>query len=114
MSVQLVSRHQLPSGAFSHEFVGADHGGVGVSLILTEAEPGQGPSLHRHPYEEIHVVQDGEALFVAGDEERVARAGDIVVVPAGTPHRYEAGGDGAFREMAIHVSPRFVTEWLDG
>jgi mannose-6-phosphate isomerase-like protein (cupin superfamily) len=114
MSVNVVNRDQLPSSAFSHELVGDDHGGVGVSLILTDAGPGQGPSLHRHPYEEIHVVQEGEALFVAGDEQRIARAGDIVVVPAGTAHRFENSGDGRFREIGIHVSSRFVTEWLDG
>jgi mannose-6-phosphate isomerase-like protein (cupin superfamily) len=108
----VVSRDQLPAGSFSHEFEGDDHGGVGVSLIFTEAAPGQGPSLHRHDYVEIHVVQDGEALFTAGDEERMVRAGEIVVVPPGTPHRFEASGEGVFREIGIHGSPRFVTEWL--
>ena len=112
--MHVVSRDQLPAGSFSHEFVGDDHGGVGVSLIFTEAGPGQGPSLHRHDYVEIHVVQDGEALFVAGDEERVVRAGQIVIVPAGLPHRFENSGDGPFREIGIHVNSRFVTEWLDG
>ena len=32
-----------------HEFEGRDHGGAGVSFILVDAEPGSGPSLHRHP-----------------------------------------------------------------
>jgi mannose-6-phosphate isomerase-like protein (cupin superfamily) len=111
--MRIVARDQLPSSAFSHEFVGDDHGGVGVSLIFTEAPPGRGPSLHRHDYEEIHVVQEGEALFVAGDEQRTVRAGEIVVVPGGTPHRFENSSDRPFREIGIHVSPRFVTEWLD-
>jgi quercetin dioxygenase-like cupin family protein len=103
----------LPSGSFSHELEGADHGEIGVSLIFTEAAPGQGPSLHKHDYVEVHVVQDGEALFTAGAEQRTVRAGEVVVVHPGTPHRFEASGDGTFREIGIHVSPRFVTEWLD-
>jgi quercetin dioxygenase-like cupin family protein len=90
--------------------VGDDHGGVGVSVILTDAGPDQGPSLHTHPYAEIHIAQEGEALFFTDDEERVVRAGEIVVVPAGVPHGYKS--QGPFREIAIHVNGHFVTEWL--
>jgi mannose-6-phosphate isomerase-like protein (cupin superfamily) len=65
------------------EFEGYDHGGVPVSLIVVDAAPGRGPDLHRHDYAEVFVVHDGEATFIAGDEERTVRAGEIVVVPAG-------------------------------
>jgi mannose-6-phosphate isomerase-like protein (cupin superfamily) len=57
-------------------------------------------------------VQEGEAVFRAGDEERVVRAGEVAIVPPGMPHCFEASGDGTFREIGIHVSPRFVTEWI--
>jgi mannose-6-phosphate isomerase-like protein (cupin superfamily) len=112
--MRVVDRDQLPAGSYSHELVGEDHGGIGVSLIFTEAGPGQGPSLHRHEYVEVHVVQEGEALFVAGDEQRTVGAGEIVIVPPGTPHRFENTGEGVFREIGIHVSARFATEWLEG
>jgi quercetin dioxygenase-like cupin family protein len=113
-AVHVVSVEELPAGSFSHEMEGVAHDGVGVSLIFTEAAPGQGPSLHRHDYVELHVVQGGEAVFTAGDEQRVVRAGEVVIMPPGVPHRFEATGDGTFRELGIHVSPRFVTEWIDG
>jgi quercetin dioxygenase-like cupin family protein len=113
-AVHVVSVEQLPAGSFSHELEGVAHDGIGVSLIFTEAAPGQGPSLHRHGYVEVHVVQSGQAVFTAGDEERLVRAGEVVIVPPGVPHRFEAGGDETFSELGIHVSPRFVTEWLDG
>jgi quercetin dioxygenase-like cupin family protein len=90
--------------------VGDDHGGVGVSVILTDAGPGEGPSLHTHPYAEIHIAQEGEALFFTEDEKRVVRAGEIVVVPAGVPHGFKS--QGRFREIAIHDNGHFVTEWL--
>ena len=112
--MRIVKVDELPAGSFSHELEGAAHGDIGVSLIFTAAAPGQGPSLHLHDYVEVHVVQEGEAAFTAGDEERVVRAGEIAIVPAGMPHRFEASGDGTFRELGIHVSPRFVTEWLKG
>jgi mannose-6-phosphate isomerase-like protein (cupin superfamily) len=110
--VRVVGIDALPSTATAHELVGADHGGAGVCLILVDAPPGHGPSLHRHPYEEVFLVQEGEATFVAGDEERVVRAGEIVIVPAGVPHRFVNSGDGPLRQIDIHVSPSFDTEWL--
>ena len=39
-------------------------------------------------------------------------AGDIVVVPAGTPHGFVNSGAGRLRQIAIHLNPRYVTEWL--
>jgi mannose-6-phosphate isomerase-like protein (cupin superfamily) len=110
--VRVIKVDELPSGSFSHELEGAGHGDIGVSLIFTAAAPGQGPSLHLHDYVEVHVVQEGEALFVADGEERLVRAGEVVVVPPGVQHRFEASGDGTFRELGIHLSPRFVTEWV--
>lgn len=58
------------------------------------------------------MVQEGEATFTVGDEEIRARAGQIVVAPAHQPHRIVNTGEGPLRQLDIHVSPRFVTEWL--
>jgi mannose-6-phosphate isomerase-like protein (cupin superfamily) len=111
--VRVIGVEELPATATARELVGADHGGAGVCLILVDAPPGHGPSLHRHPYEEVFVVQEGQATFVAGGEERVVRAGEIVIIPAGVPHKFFNSGDGPLRQLDIHVSPRFDTEWLD-
>ena len=75
--------------------------------------PAADPSLHRHQYEEVFVLREGEVTFTIGDEERVARAGDIVVVPPDTPHAFVNTGEEPLGMVAIHVSPRFATEWLD-
>ena len=110
---RVVSLDALPATATARELVGADHGDAGVCLIFVDAPPGSGPSLHRHPYEEIFIVQEGQATFTAGDEERIVRSGEIVIVPAGVPHAFVNSGDGPLRQIDIHVSPRFVTEWLE-
>ena len=60
---------------------------AGICVIVVEAAPGDGPSLHRHPYEEVFVVQEGEATFTLGDEQRVVRGGEVVVAPPGVAHR---------------------------
>jgi len=109
----VVRRDDLPADGASREFIGADHAGAGISFILVEAGPGRGPALHRHPYEEVFIVQEGRATYTAGDAELEVTAGDIVVVPAGVPHRFVNSGDGLLRQIDIHVGPRFVTEWLD-
>ncbi|HYW26020.1 MAG TPA: cupin domain-containing protein [Terriglobales bacterium] len=93
-------------------FVGADRGGVPVSLILDRSEPGRGPALHRHPYDEVWVLDEGEASFTAGDRTLAAGPGSVVVVPAGTPHSFRNTGGTPLRMTCIHTSPRFETEWL--
>jgi mannose-6-phosphate isomerase-like protein (cupin superfamily) len=86
--------------------------GAGVSVIVVDAAPGEGPRLHRHAYEEVFVVLAGEATFTLGTEERVVGAGEIVVAPAGIPHRFVNSGQERLRQVDVHVSPRFETEWL--
>jgi quercetin dioxygenase-like cupin family protein len=103
---------ELPSTTFSRELVGSDHGGTGACLIFVEAPPGGGPSLHRHPYDEILVVQDGEATVTAEGEERVVRGGEVVIVPAGVAHAFVNTCDGPLRQLDIHLSASFDTEWL--
>ena len=112
--VRVIGLGDLPATATARELVGADHGGAGVCLIFVESPPGGGPSLHRHPYEEVFVVQEGEARFTAGGEERIVRGGEIVIVPAGVAHGFVNCGEGPLRQIDIHVNDRFDTEWLDG
>jgi mannose-6-phosphate isomerase-like protein (cupin superfamily) len=112
--VRVIEMGDLPLDGTSREFEGYLHGGAGVSLILVEARPGGGPRLHRHPYEEVFVVQEGRATFTVGDDTVEASGGHILVVPAGVPHRFVNSGDGPLRQVDIHASDRFVTEWLEG
>ena len=99
-------------GEDANEFQGFRHG-AGVSFIVVEAPPRGGPRLHRHPYEEVFVVQEGTATFTAGDEIIEAHGGQVVVVPAGVPHKFVNTGAGRLRQVDIHASERFITEWLE-
>jgi mannose-6-phosphate isomerase-like protein (cupin superfamily) len=104
----------LPSDGIAREFRGNEHGGLPISFLIVEAQPGRGPALHRHAYDEILIVQEGRARVTVGDEELELGPGDIAVVPAGVSHRFVNVGDGPLKQVDIHLSPRFVTEWLDG
>jgi mannose-6-phosphate isomerase-like protein (cupin superfamily) len=99
-------------GAMRGQFAGRDHGGS-VSVILVDTdEPGAGPWLHRHPYDETFVLHTGEAEFTVGDRKLVARDGQVIVVPPGTPHKFANIG-GRLVMTNIHAGDEFVTEWLE-
>ncbi len=85
-------------------FEGRRHAGVDVSSFITAYPPGAGPTLHRHPYAEVFVVQEGQATFTAGDDELVVDAGNVVVVHPETPHGFENTGEGTLRVVSIHPS----------
>ena len=112
MGIRFLTQDQLPSDALSHEFVGEKHGGVGACVVFVDAGPGQGPRLHRHPYVELLIVLEGRATFDDGSSSREVRAGEIAVVDSGQPHAFVNSGEGRLRQIDIHLSPRFITEWL--
>lgn len=111
---RLINFDDLAHTAHSHEFVGAEYGGVPFSVILVHSAPGTGPKLHRHPYAEVFVVESGEATFQLGEERFVVTGGHVVVGPPNVPHGFTNTGTGLLRLTAIHGAPEFNTEWLAG
>ena len=91
---------------------GAAHGAT-ISLILDDSEAGHGPRLHKHPYDEVWVVNDGNLTFQAGDDQFDAGPGDIVIVPPETPHKFTNRGPGRVDMVCIHANATFETEWLE-
>ncbi len=91
---------------------GVEHGAT-ISLILDRSNPGQGPKLHRHPYDETWLVVDGTVNFQAGNEIRAAGPGDVVIVPANTPHKFTNDGSGPSRLVCIHANPTMIGERLE-
>ena len=78
--------NRLPAGENASTFNGHEHG-ASVSFFLSRNLPDTGPDLHKHPYEETFIIEDGNVRFTVGEETVEATAGDIVVVPARTPHK---------------------------
>ena len=110
---RVLDRTDLPQSAMAYEFEGYDHGAIGASVIVVDAPPGSGPRLHKHPYAEIFVVLEGQATFTAGEDVLEAVGGQIVVVPAGVPHTFVNAGTGPLRQVDVHPSGQFITEWLE-
>lgn len=88
-------------------------GGANVSIILeSTSQAGVGPRLHQHPYAETFLIRRGSATFTVGSEQLEAHGGQILVVPAQTPHRFSTGPNG-YEAVHIHANAEFVTEWLE-
>jgi quercetin dioxygenase-like cupin family protein len=108
----VVNQADLPLSNIAREFVGDDHGGIGITFLVVDAPPGRGPALHRHPYAEIFIVQEGEVTLTDGESERVIRAGDVAVVAAGRAARVHEHRRRPAAPDRHPPQPHFETEWL--
>jgi quercetin dioxygenase-like cupin family protein len=103
----------LHGNGVASRFEGKEHGAT-VSFFVTRFPPGCGPALHRHPYEETFLVEEGTATFAVDGRTVVAHAGQVVVVPAGAAHGFVNSAHGVLRQVSIHPSDQVVQEWVEG
>jgi mannose-6-phosphate isomerase-like protein (cupin superfamily) len=88
-------------------------GEANVSLILeSTAAAGVGPRLHQHPYAETFIVRRGSATFIVRNDRIELHAGQVLVVPGRTPHKFVTGLDG-YEGVHVHAHSHFITEWLE-
>lgn len=88
--------------------------GANICLIFNVLpDIGDGPSLHRHPYAETFIIRAGHGVFTVGDQEIAACAGQILIVPPNTPHKFSNLGPGPLETTDIHENGTFITEWLE-
>ena len=73
--------------------------------------PGEGVHLHTHPNAEIFIVQQGHATYTIGKETIGAVAPQTLIGPANVPHGFTNVGDVRLKQVDIHLSPKFITEW---
>lgn len=112
MYTRVHERGLTPRGSRTATFEGTRHG-ADISFFHVDNGPGEGPSLHTHPYTETWIVLAGEAEIRVGEERLEARQGDVITVGAGTPHAFRNTGSDRLEIVCIHASARFETEWLD-
>ncbi len=94
-------------------FEGKDIGTGMTVLFFSDDRIGSGPVLHRHPYDEVFILRQGRALFTIGSDTVEAEAGEILLAPAGTPHKFENLGPGRLETTDIHLSPAWIQEDLE-
>ncbi|HWX46887.1 MAG TPA: cupin domain-containing protein [Roseomonas sp.] len=55
---------------------------------------------------EVQLVLDGAGSFWLGDKEQQVKAGDLIIIPKGTPHAGSKATTGRFRTLAIKLPPQ--------
>ena len=109
----ILHRDVLPHDANTYEFEGIKYQNTEVSFIWVDMPPGGSVRLHRHPYKEIFIIQEGIATFTVGSSTFEAQAGQVLIVPADVPHKFMNASDRQLRQVDIHVNPQFITQWLE-
>jgi quercetin dioxygenase-like cupin family protein len=84
---QALSHIGLVGDTYTILLTGEDTAGR-YTLIDMYVPPGGGPPPHRHDFEEMFTVLEGEVELTFRGERSVARAGETVNVPANAPHAF--------------------------
>lgn len=113
MNFTIINRDELPLDGNTYEFEGLHHQDTNVSFIWVDMPPGGSVRLHKHPYKEIFIIQEGVSTFTVGSTTLEAVAGQIIIVSANVPHKFMNNSDVQLKQIDIHVSKEFITHWLD-
>jgi len=78
-----------------------------------DAEEGSGVPWHIHPVDQLYFLLEGRLHVEVADTSFVAEPFDLVVLPAGVPHRNWNPGPGPEHHLAFLVPPVGVGQGLD-
>src|SRR5262245_24449121 len=74
-----------------------------VVQVRVDFDPGYVAPMHTHPGEEIIYVIEGTLEYEIGGKVTRVKAGDVLFVPAGTPHTAKNIGTTHAAELATYV-----------
>jgi quercetin dioxygenase-like cupin family protein len=98
-----------PASGGSPKFEGGNYG-VSVSFFVVTSPPGKGADKHRHPYEEVFVVLEGDIEVINDGKMQRLGGGNIVVIPANTWHEFKNRADHPALMVNIHPVPTMIQE----
>jgi quercetin dioxygenase-like cupin family protein len=94
----------VAGGAYTILLSGEQTGGR-YSLIDMLVPPGGGPPLHRHDFEEMFSVLDGEIELTFRGATQRAAAGTVVNIPANAPHAFRNVSDRPAHLLCLCTPP---------
>ncbi len=94
-------RHiSVAGGTYTILVTGEQRGGR-YSLIDMLIPPGGGPPPHRHDFEEMFTILDGEIELTFRGEAQRAGTGSTVNIPANAPHSFKNKSDQSVRLLCM-------------
>jgi quercetin dioxygenase-like cupin family protein len=84
--------------------------GENISVSVLEFPPFTQIPPHRHPNEQIGIVEEGEMEYTIGDHTMVCRKGTAFVIPPNTTHGAVVLSDTPARIVDVFTPPRRITE----
>jgi mannose-6-phosphate isomerase-like protein (cupin superfamily) len=90
--------------------------GLPVFTGVQTCQPGYATPLHWHPYVECLFVLEGSMeAWLEGQQDRptLLSPGEMIALPACTPHVFRNAGDGILRLLGIHASPARIVHRMD-
>jgi mannose-6-phosphate isomerase-like protein (cupin superfamily) len=113
---RLAAAEKIPFGPLSHyqKLIGDDGGSI-FTGVQTCAPGYQTPS-HHHPYVEcLFIVEGTMQAWLIGQEATPTTlgVGDMIALPADTPHAFRNLGPGPLRLLGIHNNPTRIVHRLD-
>jgi len=80
--------------------------GEHTQVVVMALQAGEDIGAEVHPdNDQVLIFTEGTARAEVGGETRDVAAGDMVVVPAGTPHNFTNTGSGLLRLLTIYGPP---------
>jgi len=96
-----MSRHVAVAGGTYTILVSGKNTAGRYSLIDMLVPPGGGPPPHRHDFEEMFTIVDGEIELTFRGEKHRAGAGSTVNIPANAPHAFKNVSDKPARLLCM-------------
>jgi quercetin dioxygenase-like cupin family protein len=94
----------LAGGTYTILLTGKDTAGR-YCLIDMLVPPGGGPPPHRHDFEEMFTILEGEIEFTFRGAKSVVRAGETINIPANAPHAFRNRSERPARLLCLCSPP---------
>lgn len=110
LNLNRVETSDSPDTAGSVEWQGVSYktilepaqSGGAMSIVDSVSPVGSGPPLHvHHAEDEAFVLLSGACRVLIGGQETIAKSGESVFVPRGTPHTFKVIGNEPCRHLII-------------
>ena len=76
-------------------------GAENFAMRLFEVESGGYTPFHIHDWEHEVFILEGSGVVVGGDEERLFRSGDVVLIPPNEKHQFMNNGKGLVKILCL-------------